>query len=670
MKKSFLYGVTALGLLFTACQSDNPSVSNGEMSTEGERTVYVNVNIQGDTSDSNSRAALTDGNPVEPTDFADGTGESAVSDAYFVFYDVNGNQVGGEAVKVPLSNVEWKTNEDGTVEKYYKSVVGVTISNGQNNPSQVVCYINPQDPASLDDYSLADIQTQTRNQLYSVAADGTKYFSMSNSVFYTSTASIAPQIAVQIAPDQIYNTRTAAESALSSNAVNIYVERYAAKLSFKSAEPQPYVTQTKPLGGTASTVTLSFVPNKWMVNATCEDTYVVKSFRKESPTGDALQDNYGYNELNLIINKGIAEEAQWLWNSTDYHRSYWGMSPAYFTAEYPEVSSDVNQLTLYQKYYSYNELITGSDAIGYEVSTANAVTKYIHETTVGSKAIASKNIVAAFPAVILVGDYTVKVGSTTLDLGTPFYTYLIDESTQKPLVYFEPKKESTTGESSIENGASILQELLTQATVLYKLENGNYVNFDIEKEEDLSKLVAVFEVAAPSDDVKGSLKVPERYRTLQLREGVTSTQLDGIYVATPDGYKKIIADPKVNTPGANQITYLAANQELMNVVGYAALYSEGAAYFNIPVKHFGWYRKANTNKDKEEMDWTKVRVGDFGIVRNHTYNIEVSAITGLGTGIGGKDNPIVPPAEENRYYVAYQLNILKWAIVPTQSVNL
>ncbi|MDE6340513.1 MAG: hypothetical protein K2K97_12140, partial [Muribaculaceae bacterium] len=348
------------------------------------------------------------------------------------------------------------------------------------------------------------------------------------------------------------------------------------------------MNQTKPLGGTASTVTLSFVPQKWMVNASCEDTYVVKSFRKESAAGDIpLLNNYDYYDLNEIINKG---KASWAWNSTDYHRSYWGMSPAYFTAEYPEVSSDVKNLTLHQKYYSYNELINGEEPLGYEVSTAEAVTKYVHETTVGSKAITSKNIVAAFPSVILVGDYTVKVGDNPLNPGTPFYTYLIDEETEKPLVYFEPKAESATGESSISGGASILQELLKQASVLYKLEDGKYVNFDINKTADLQKLVAVFKVDAPSDEVKGSLKVPERYRTLQLREGVTADQLNGIYMATTEGYCTIISDPSVSTPGDNQITYLAANQELMNVVGYAALYSEGAAYFNIPVKHFGWYR--------------------------------------------------------------------------------
>lgn len=70
------------------------------------------------------------------------------------------------------------------------------------------------------------------------------------------------------------------------------------------------------------------------------------------------------------------------------------------------------------------------------------------------------------------------------------------------------------------------------------------------------------------------------------------------------------------------------------------------------------------------MDWSKVRVGDFGIVRNHSYDIAVTVINGLGTGIGGKNNPIVPPAEENRYYLAYSVNILQWALVPVQNVKL
>ena len=684
MKKLFIYGVTASGLIFTACQSDDIPNKGEELSTDIERTLYVNLSLHSDAIGNETRAASDDGTPENGVDFAGG--ESEIKTAYFVFYDKDGNQVGGEPVGIDLSKETWEqvtSGEANTIEKFYQSTVGVTISNGQQNPTQVICYLNPQAPGDLDEAPLTGnggIQTQTRPDLFSTSSDGTtKYFSMSNSVFYPTTESEAPQIAVQIAPKQLFNTEAAAKEALNDGTltVNIYVERYAAKLEFQSVDPEDYVTATNPIdGSTGSNVILSFNAQTWMLNASCTDTYIVKSFREESQlSGDILADNYGYQELDDIINRTVNGTAgDWVWNSANYHRSYWGMSPAYFTSEYPEVSSDVKGITtLHQHYYSYNELINrigGNEPVGYEVKTDGPDTHYVHETTVGSKALTSKNILAAFPSIILVGDYTIRIAGQTLT-DTDFYTYLIDPSTNKPFVYFNAKEDSQVGESAIAGGESMLRGLIKAATNLYKKVDDNYENFDLTKEEELEKLVAVFEVAEPSVDVKGGLKTPERYRTLQLREGVTADQVSGIYVATADGYKTIIADKAIETPATGQLTFVETNQELMKVVGFCAKYNAGAAYFNIPVKHFGWYRSNNPNKnDTENMDWTKVRVGDFGIVRNHSYNVKVTEILGLGTGIGGKDNPIVPPAEENKYYLAYRVNILKWAVVPEQSVKL
>lgn len=61
-----------------------------------------------------------------------------------------------------------------------------------------------------------------------------------------------------------------------------------------------------------------------------------------------------------------------------------------------------------------------------------------------------------------------------------------------------------------------------------------------------------------------------------------------------------------------------------------------------------------------------MRVGDFGLVRNHVYTLTVSQIKGLGTGIENLDYPIVPPMEMDDYFIKYRINILNWRIVPEQ----
>ncbi|MDE6633066.1 MAG: hypothetical protein K2K23_08720, partial [Muribaculaceae bacterium] len=144
MKKTYLYGAVALGLLFTGCSSDNV-INNGgaDVALEKDNDYFVSLRISGDVPGAGTRAANTDGNP-DASDFEAGTGtESQVNSAYFVFYDVDGNVI-GDVTPVELDNTKWVTNsETGSVEKNYKSVVKVSVMKGEKQPSQVICYINP-----------------------------------------------------------------------------------------------------------------------------------------------------------------------------------------------------------------------------------------------------------------------------------------------------------------------------------------------------------------------------------------------------------------------------------------------------------------------------------------------------------------------------------------------
>lgn len=191
--------------------------------------------------------------------------------------------------------------------------------------------------------------------------------------------------------------------------------------------------------------------------------------------------------------------------------------------------------------------------------------------------------------------------------------------------------------------------------------------------EDFTNLVGALEVAEISDEVKTNydgenttkLKLQNNARTLQLKSVAAAKD---IYILTGNGYQEVVADDA--TPENGQITLTQANIAIMRQVGYAYYYTTGHGYFNIPVKHLGWYRKGNTQKTADKIDWNKVRVGDFGMVRNHSYSINVTEIKGLASGIGGDDVPIVPPATTDDYFVSYSVRILKWAVVPTQGVKL
>lgn len=702
MKKLYLLGALAIGLLSTGCSSDDLINTEENPVADVDQTLYVSMRISGDMPQ--SRAAYDpdatfngnlDANNNDQFDAGETT-ENNVGNVYFVFYDENGNVV-GNVVEVEMDDFKKDDTVTGaTVGSSYTSVVAVAVRKGEKKPSQVICYINPINSGTLN-VSLNRIQSVEREQ-FSTGQGNSQLFAMSNSVYYPEElATTEPQIAVKFNPDtQLFDTYDEADDAKENGqVVTIYVERYATKLSFQSVAPDAYSTATRVYGPTTYTptpVTLTFTPEYWAVNAQSNNTYVIKSFREESADGVLLGNNFKYADLNSIINVGsngtgvLDNNFAWNWNNPNYNRSYWGMSPAYFTKEYPEVSSDVmgnDALELNQTYISYEELANGQGftAGGGTGSVTPKTTQYFRETTVGHRALNGDNPAAAVASVILVGQYGVQINGAPVSGNPSFYTYLSGPVTgvtgDRPYVYFENEDNGTC---KVAGGETMLKRFCAQATSLFKLippgpgeSEGHYERLSIYNPADWNLFLGAVKVDIISDDVKQKydptspekLKVQANARTLQFKDITANTS---VYILTGNGYKAVVADG--TTTNANQITMTEANISLLRQVGMSYYYTTGHAYFNIPVKHLGWYRAGNEQKGKESIDWTKVRVGDFGMVRNHSYNVNVTEIKGLASGIGGDDVPIVPPATPTDYFMAYSVKILKWAVLPTQSVKL
>lgn len=709
MKTKLLHGLAALAAFgLAACSSEDVIPDGpGDDRLDEDRSVYVNIAIRGDIASIGTRTGSSDGNPAETipgtgdepstSDFAQGAGnESKVTNAYFVFYDENKKLV-GNIVNVKLGNPQIATSPTNTVESFYYNVVKVDLYKGQENPSYVMCYINPTSPNDLH-ASLDDIQTITRQEVKTGSGES-ELFPMSNSVYYPNAKNSTlpsdndvPCIAAPIDKDtQVFDTQAEADAVAknptSELAIDIYVERYAAKLKFKSKKAEDYTTTTLSSDGKKDIkVTLSFETKGWVLNAESEKIYAVKSFRKKGEGNVILPDNFTYSGLNDIINEGI-ETGKWIWNNADYHRSYWAISPAYFTEKYPEVASDLTTISVNQKYYSYNEIINGkSNGTGVGNGTVDYDVYYARETTVGKDAIKSANPAAAVASVVLAGQYKITVdGITGGEDGNPkplegqtFFTYLTNKD-NKPQLFFDSKENSKEAESKVNNTMSIHKRLILQQTVLYKKitdEKGqvSYERYNPEgNEQDLKGLVAATEVKHPDKEVivkanGAGAKLADRQYTLQLKSVEAAKN---IYVASGNGFNQVIAAMEKNEAEGtnNRISFEYANATIMNSVGYAVKYDEGLGFFNIPVKHYGWYRDGNSQND-DIFTWKNVNVGDFGIVRNHVYDIEVSKITGLATGIAGKDTPIIPPADTKEKFMVYRVKILKWALVPKQTVIL
>ena len=694
MKQNKLfYGMALLATLGLAgCSNDLPGVDPDNQPSDVDRKVYLNLAISGDMVGTRAGAAGdNNGNPNETddpnsSDFKAGDGqESVVEDVYFVFYDANGIMVGDPvAMNVNQFTEQEAPNSSGTVEKKYYQIVEVDVLKGQETPAQVMCYVNAISSDGLRN-PLDQIQTVTRNGVTKTNDAGKMLFPMSNSVYYDTDKDGSPiVVAAQIPNGGAFTTYAAAKAELdkiaadqtSAYVTEIYLERYASKLTFDF--PATAATYTAKAGNPNGTVAadnaefvLTFNVDGWDLNAQSKTTYTVKSFRSTDPTGAILDGNDSYDILNQAIN-GTATTNLWTWTYPTYHRSYWAKSPAYFQATYPEVASDVDESSA-QKYLSYDDIIeNGKKAADFGEGF------YFMETTVGQPALDSDNPAAAMPSIVVVGHYTMTNGGaavpvTTGQTGVSFYTYGKypetttndgnTTTTEKPFIYFESAS-ANSYTSAVANGTSIFQRFLNAQTTLYKQVNTegkiSYVKMTADE------LVSLCEVTHPDDAqlAANNEKLADRRVSLQLKAGANTT---GIYVAYNGAYNTIgtaaDADNKV-------ITLATANQALRNQVGYAIHYTGGKGFFNIPVQHYGFWRADNPNKGAKKIDWTQVRVGDFGMVRNHVYDIQVKSVSGLATGINGPDIEIIPPRDYQEYFMAIRFNILKWAIVPQQEVEL
>lgn len=690
--KKFVYGLAgALALVATACTSDAPDLPNSGI-LEADRTCYVKVAISGNTGLTRSAAS---GN--EDSDFDDGTPEeNTVDEIYLVFYDSNGNitasgSPNGGVIRVGTEgNQGWTSeDEDINVSQYYQTVVQIDLNKGEGVPAYVMCYVNPFDAEFIKSSSLQELESKTRNtQVYlEKGASKVKRFPMNNSVYYgTDIYQQGENVLVRATPVPITALTDDKEVAANSPAVEIYVERVAAKLHFEGAAPTAISDVTA-----SNDFTLSFDPEFWTLNADEKEYFITKNFREQADeeTGGYGAFNLTYNRLIDVLGPNNVSTNNWRWNNPDYFRCYWACSPGYFSTSYPEVSDDVLDMratpgkdyTL--KYKSYNEIV----AAGWK----SGDTRYVRENTVGKSALegANENIPAALPSVVVVGKYNLKLDGTAVtddDGTTPtFYNYsgTYVDGKLVPSIYFADafavKKNNEKIISIIDAMSSTNFKVLVEipdADNPEDLTKANYVAVgQTVNGEFLVKPNTVFEVRHPDAAVRGTSKVNERYVALQLKSNL-SKDAQGRYLVkgkdsknyrlayvNSQGNYTYIKDEVEGEEGANGFYSVAyVNTQLVLTQGYAEAYNTGHAFFNIPVRHLRPGAKFGEYDD--------VKVGHYGIVRNHSYQVKVNKIEGMGTGIENLDNPIVPNKKIKDYYIGYKVNVLSWRVVPTQEVDL
>ena len=150
--------------------------------------------------------------------------------------------------------------------------------------------------------------------------------------------------------------------------------------------------------------------------------------------------------------------------------------------------------------------------------------------------------------------------------------------------------------------------------------------------------------------VKGTLTRDEAYE-VGFQLSAQGKDKDWFLYNSENGYTSL-ADPADD--GA---MVAATNAYLADNVEPALLYASGMTYYIVDIKHLG----------------ASGGSAEYGVVRNHVYQIAINSIKGYGSPIySGLDfvvkNPEYPE-EDEASYVAARINVLSWKVV-TQSVDI
>lgn len=528
--------------------------------------------------------------------FDNGSGaESAVKEILFAFYNQNGNYVG-------QSVMTWAKDPSGDLE-FGGDTPNQTPGGNLETQLTMVVPVDVNAGGFLPYYVMAYVNPAKKDQaaansldeIVKLAREAGDIYGKDNSfVMNNSVYYKKEDNATPVYAVQIQKLTETKEEANKTTATEIYVERMVAKVTVnKDCSDLDMNAGTEIPDAIDGDMKIKFHPVKWALNATANTSYLVKQFRQDKDTNPV-----SYS----AVDKRFPETNKPLWNDAGHHRSYWCTAIAYAFDDYPKVASQAEETAIPVTYYSYNEIAEK----GFDWNTST----YCLEHTVTNAGAP----LAAYTSVLVVGYYTLDENPAST-----FYTYGVNnENDKKPIVYVQESE--------------LIAKMAEASNPVCSDNIGTVITAE--------KFDEVYEVKRPSDAVVGGILVPSRYAYLQVKTGAANGTF---YFRNENGQYEAITNENINT----------VNRMLMSG-NPATMYTDGKAYYNIPIEHFGTVSAAKADE--------KVAYGSYGVVRNHSYVITVKGISGLGTGIANPEVPIIPPTEEQTYYVNTQLKVLAWKL--------
>lgn len=208
-----------------------------------------------------------------------------------------------------------------------------------------------------------------------------------------------------------------------------------------------------------------------------------------------------------------------------------------------------------------------------------------------------------------------------------------------------------------------LTKVIVAAHLYYKDENGNYKPAEICKYKGIQYLGAKNVLKVVANEIKNT------YCKKDADGSFVSITEDDLAFATsvPTGSTTQLMDyeviPQINSKKTielfdnnhNPVTIDVVNKALAAETNKAQVRTEGCVYYYTPIRHLA----------SEET-----KLGYYGVVRNHSYKVNIQEIKGFGTPVFDPNKKIDPTLpEEKDIFLAARINVLSWRVVKSD-VNL